>query len=199
VANVDRSIAQLAGANVRRLRLKADANLDDVVSFARAHGLPWSTGMVGNIEHGRAAATLETLFVVTAALSQLLGRPVYLAELFDGAGPVAVSDEATVDASALQAALSGAAAITPLMLSSKWRTKIRPLGERGFRESDERMCKRLGLSREQGIEAMGKLWGHSFSTERDRQAEPGANPQRRGQISRQLKAELQRMISDGDD
>jgi transcriptional regulator with XRE-family HTH domain len=190
-------MAELVGANVRRLRHEAGANLEDLASFARAHDLPWSTGMVANIEHGRAAPNLTTLLVVAAALSQLLGREVRLAELFEGTGPVAISDTSTVDAATVQAALSGGV-VTPLALASKWRAKIRPLGLRGFRESDERMCKQLGISREQGIEAMGELWGHSFSTERDRRAGADANAQRRGQISRQLKADLQNRISSGD-
>jgi hypothetical protein len=165
---------QLAGANLRNLRHGANATLEDLAAFARAYGLPWSTGR---------------LLVLAAALSQVLGRGVRLAELFDGTGPVSISDTTTIDAPALQAALSGVD-ITPLALASEWRTKIRPLGGRGFRESDERMCKRLGITPEQGVEAMGRLWGHSFSTERDLRAGPAAKPQRKGQISRQLQAEL---------
>jgi hypothetical protein len=40
---------------------------------------------------------------------------------------------------------------------------------------------------------MGELWGHTFATERDRQADqiPNAKAQHRGQISRELQAQLE--------
>ena len=59
-----------------------------------------------------------------------------------------------------------------------------------LRESDMRMCKSIGVDLGTGAAAMAKLWGKPFSAERDSRAEPGANAQRKGQISRQLKAEL---------
>ena len=67
------------------------------------------------------------------------------------------------------------------------------------RESDTRMCKSIGVDVATGVAAMVKLWGRPFSAERDSRAEPGANAQRTGQISRQLKAELQKVVTDGDD
>ena len=72
-----------------------------------------------------------------------------------------------------------------------------------LRESDVRMCKRIGVDPAIGADAMRKLWGRSFSAERDRLAESGANAQRKGQISRalqaELQAELQKAVNDGDD
>jgi hypothetical protein len=67
-----------------------------------------------------------------------------------------------------------------------------------FREADERICKAIGVDREIGAAAMAKLWKWTFVVERDRRAGPDANAQRRGRITRQLKAELQEVISDGD-
>jgi hypothetical protein len=65
-----------------------------------------------------------------------------------------------------------------------------------FREADERACRSIGVTRERGAAAMYKLWGHTFSDERDdrARAEPDANAQRKGQISRQLKAQLKKAI-----
>ena len=68
-----------------------------------------------------------------------------------------------------------------------------------LRESDMRMCKSIGVDLAIGAAAMDKLWGRPFSAERDHRAEPGANAQRKGQISRRLKAELQKVVNDGDD
>lgn len=59
-----------------------------------------------------------------------------------------------------------------------------------FSESDARMCKNIGIDPSTGAAAMAKLWGRTFRQERDHRAGPDANAQRRGQISRQLKAEL---------
>jgi hypothetical protein len=59
------------------------------------------------------------------------------------------------------------------------------------------MCKRIGVDSHVGSAAMAELWGRSFSSERDHRAGTDANAQKRGQISRRLKAELQKAISDG--
>jgi hypothetical protein len=42
---------------------------------------------------------------------------------------------------------------------------------------------------------MAELWGRTFVAERDRRAGPDVNAQRRGRISRQLKAELQKALA----
>ena len=69
-----------------------------------------------------------------------------------------------------------------------------------FREADFRLCKSLGITPEDGLATMVELWGeHTFTTERDRRAGPDANAQRKGQVSRQLKAELKKALADGND
>jgi hypothetical protein len=70
---------------------------------------------------------------------------------------------------------------------------------RDFSESDARMCKNIGVDQVLGAAAMAALWRRTFTAERDHRAGPDANAQRRGQISRQLKAELQEVINDGND
>jgi hypothetical protein len=67
------------------------------------------------------------------------------------------------------------------------------------RKSDERMCKNIGVDAFLGAAAMTALWRRTFTAERDNRAGPDANAQRRGQISRQLKADLQEVINDGND
>ena len=63
----------------------------------------------------------------------------------------------------------------------------------------QRYPKSLGADPYHGSLAMAKLWGRTFVAERDRRAGPDANAEKRGQISRQLKAELQKVLADGDD
>jgi len=190
---VARSVAEVAGENARALRLQRPGlTLDLFARVARLYGLPWTSGRVGDFESGRAAPSLPTLYGVALALQQATGQPVTLADLFAGNGPVEINDKLTVQLSALRAALSGGPLTDRVIPSGKLSAMVGV-----FSEADTRMCKSLGITREQGIAAMAKLWGRPFSVERDSRAEPGANAQRRGQISRQLKAELQKVINDG--
>ena len=66
-------------------------------------------------------------------------------------------------------------------------------------EADYRLAHSVGLRVEQAAVAMEALWGRSFTAERDHRAGPDANPQKRGRVSRELKAELQEAINRGDD
>jgi hypothetical protein len=211
---VTMSMAEIAGRNAQALRRGAGANLQDFARALRRYGLAWSTGRVGDFENGRAAPNLATLFAVAAALSNVTGRDVTLAELFDGAGPVQINDEQPVQLWAVRAALEGkpvrlvqlTAKVTTIVQTQnlpEWARGIDPkriarvLGD--FVETDQRLCKRIGVEPQIGAAAMAKLWRRTFTAERDRRAGPDANAQRRGQISRQLQAELQKAVSDGDD
>jgi len=72
-------------------------------------------------------------------------------------------------------------------------------------EADYRMLRSLGLNLDQpgaldeAAYLMADQWGRSFTAERDRRGGPDANPQKRGRISRELKAELREAINRGDD
>lgn len=183
-----KTFGEVAGAQARALRKGADKSLEDVAAAARSYGLRWSTGSVSDFESGRATPSLPTLLVVVAALGDVIGRPVSLPDdLFGGSGFVAINDK--LDSIALEkfrAILSG----KPM--------RLKPAAAGGvlqeFRESDMRMCKNIGVSLDIGAAAMAELWGRTFVAERDHRAGPDANAQRRGQISRQLKAELQKSI-----
>ena len=117
-----------------------------------------------------------------------------ITDLFDGDGQVAINDQLTIDRAELQAALTGKPVPVTFAGSGTLTADVFAV-----RESDTRMCKSIGVDPGTGVAAMVKLWGKPFSAERDRRAEPGANAQRKGQISRQLKAELQKVVTDGDD
>ncbi len=53
-----------------------------------------------------------------------------------------------------------------------------------FRETDERICKSLGVDPEVGAAVMAKRWKETFVAHRDRLAGSGANAQKRGRVSR---------------
>lgn len=212
------SAAQAAGASARKLRLDADATLTDVAKAARFCGLPWTTGRVAAFESGHVTPSVTTLYAVAAALSAVTGRPVTLADLFAREDPVALTDRLTVDPAKLRAALAGepvVATLGDLPADEQKRFKARmaeAVSTEGwpehlaymtwgrirrvwqdFSETDERMCKNIGVSQFLGAAAMAKLWNKAFTAKRDELAElagPNVNAQKLGQISRQLKAEL---------
>ena len=68
--------------------------------------------------------------------------------------------------------------------------------------TEERTRKSLGISPMLLATATASLWKRNFSQERDRRAGAGANAQKRGQITRQMRTELQAAIeaaTSGDD
>ena len=63
--------------------------------------------------------------------------------------------------------------------------------------TEERVAAGLGISTKLLSAESLRLWNTTFSNERDRIAGPDANPQRKGQVTRQLKAELKKALTDG--
>ena len=64
--------------------------------------------------------------------------------------------------------------------------------------TEERVAAGLGVTPERVRTESLRLWNTTFSAQRDRLAGPDANRQRKGRITRQLKAQLQKAITDGD-
>ena len=204
-------IAKVIGANARKLRLDAGVTLDQFALAARFCGLPWSTGRCGDFEAGRVLPNLETIYAAALALSQAIGRDVSLAELLASDQPVQINDKLSVDPSALADAMSGQPVTGETenhrrlggVVGKFTRKMAVPVMLDAFREADVRMCRTIGVTRERGAAAMYELWGRPFSDERDHRGQPGANAQHRGQISRQLKAqlveELKRAVTNGND
>lgn len=62
---------------------------------------------------------------------------------------------------------------------------------------EDRLAQRLQVSRDRLAAVSFRLWHHTFSEERDRRGGPKANPQKRGRISRELQAELEKALADG--
>jgi hypothetical protein len=218
-----RTVAEVVGTTAQNLR--GDRKLELVARAARAAGLNWGTGRIADLEAGRVSPTLPTLFLLCVAFSDLLDRPVSLADLLAGDGLVTLSAEATVKLADLRAALAGQPIgippIGPLLddpiaaeamkrggievsdLRASVRKQLAADPHAGlslrprvakvrnsFLEADYRMAGSLGLDVNRAAEVMHTLWGRSFSDERDRRGGPDANPQKRGRISRELKAEL---------
>jgi hypothetical protein len=210
------TLPRLVGNNVRERR--ADVSLDQLAAFSP---LPMSTGRLGDIEAGRAAITINLLWAIAVALSRATGAPIALEDLFDGEGDVELGEQFDIRLSDLRAVLCGEpvpvvdaetgrkfgkrmdeltrTGVTRLpewkRLPGSLRRSVDPIRwlevERTLRETDERMCRNIGVGCDLGAALMVKLWNKSFTEERDQRADPEAKAQGRGQISRKLKADLQ--------
>jgi hypothetical protein len=143
--------------------------------------------------------TLPTLIALCWAFRDLLGdEQIELSDLFAGNGHVTLSPGVAIPLEGLRAALDGRHLIGPPASLVPARL-VSDAVERGLLEADYRMAHSVGIAPEIAAATMQELWGRSFTAERDRRAGPDANPQKRGRISRELKAELHKAVTDGDD
>ena len=88
----------------------------------------------------------------------------------------------------------------PGVLGERYRMSVHDMEDMRRRSdvNEARVCKRLGINADTLLGLSWRLWhGRTFGEERDRRA--GSNPARRGQVSRELRAELERELSSGDD
>jgi len=65
--------------------------------------------------------------------------------------------------------------------------------------TEHRLAQRLDISRALLADVSYRLWNGTFSEERDRRAGAEANQQKRGRVSRELRAELEEALTDGND
>lgn len=60
--------------------------------------------------------------------------------------------------------------------------------------TDKRMARQLGISVNDFMVRSIRLWGNTFSEERDRRAGADANKQKKGQIAREMRAEMENEV-----
>ena len=203
-----RSLAEVVGANCRRIRTELGITQDELALYARAHGLKWNAAKAGSFEAGRSEPTLKTVLKVGMALQQALvvaqfaassgvikdraippGRiDVTFADLLEGDGSVALADDLAI----MTADLANIARGEPF--SSPKRQKLQRSGL-----AEQRLAKALGVSGSRLAELSSQLWGSTFSDERNRRAGVGANQQKKARASREMKTEIEKAIADGDD
>jgi hypothetical protein len=193
------------GRNVRKLR--GDHTSDELARECAAWGIKGGTGRVSEIENGKVSPTIPTVYLLTLALGDLLGRPVAPSELFAGSGPVSTPG-GEIELRLLRAVLADEAPKRPRphapgidefidKFHKTWPEPLKNAPSGPYRktlaamvEADLRVGKSLGLDRALTAAWMAYLWRKPLSAERDRRAGARANAQKRGQISRQLKSEL---------
>jgi transcriptional regulator with XRE-family HTH domain len=212
------SLAVVVGANCKRIRVKKiGVTQDELARCARLLGLRWNAAKVGDFEAGRSAPTFATVLAVTLALQMALEDAaerrrespeggVTLADLLDGRDHIALTDSVAVAATQLAEVCRGRT-FTPFDLEYWRRARSAQdtidgivadmLQRSGLTE--HRLAKHLGITPDRLADVSFQLWQSTFSEERDRRAGPDANQQKRGRISRELRAELEKALADGDD
>lgn len=146
--------------------------------------------------HDGPIALTDSLTIDPAELQQFLsGQPV---------GRLTASDAAVAEAiTAARSAGLDPAKATAVIVRTKRLLELAPASalSRVLRESGEaesRVAKSLGVPGGEVAAASAYLWGTPLSVERDRRAGSSANAQDRGRITRELKAEIKKVL-DGND
>ncbi len=221
-----RPLAVIVGENVRKLRTAGGHSGEALARELRdLFQVRWTTGRISELENGRVSPTAPTLFMVSQALTQLLSRPVAVAELFadDGFAEVGqvgirttrVADafdgqvvELVVDDLANSDGLMGAARdhhakmsadLASIPTAGKQPLELLMQIEKDSGEAEDRAANALGLRPLHLAALSAALWGRTYSQERNQRAGAEASPQKRGRIGRELRAELKEAASNGDD
>ena len=78
-----RTITQIVGANMRRIRESRAKVLHDVATAARDLGLTWDPSAVSSIETGKRDLTLEEFLALPLVMTLALNEIVTLADLLE--------------------------------------------------------------------------------------------------------------------
>jgi hypothetical protein len=211
-------LSEVLGINARAIR--GPAKLDDVARAARSHGANWTPGKVSDLEHGRVSPTVQTLVITALALSDVCGRNVFPDELLESKQSITLAKGFDVTSDDLKAilfrdneaygrlvrqSLDRLAAVAREKSVSLGHPRLRKVSvglwrqvSADYGEPEQLLERELDIDRDRLIAEMAALWGKSFHAERDERAGSGANAQKKGRVSRALKAEL-RAVLDGDD
>ncbi len=203
-------IAVVLGANCRRIRTDARVTQDELAWAARQVGLKWTASKVRDFEVGRSAPTFATVLALTVALNRVITRTRFTARTTQGGNEIAIQLDPVRMADLVN--YGGEVSVTEdFELAGEWLAEYCSGGiwntEDGVQSvssnssvlglTEERVAGRLGISTDRLYAESQRLWNRTFTAERDRIAGPGANSQRKGQVTRQLKAELEKAITDG--
>jgi hypothetical protein len=198
VSDEPQRLAVVLGRRCREIRTEIGARQDDLAAAARNAGLRWTGAKVSDFEAGRWASSFETVLVISLVLEVLASgagkdRAVTPADLIGDDGSVALTEELNVRASTISKVCRGRG----------WETSMdEPKGVEGVLArwglAEDRLAKRLNITRKQLAETSWRLWQRSFSEERDRRSGADANAQRRGQVSRSLQAEIEEQLHGSD-
>lgn len=208
------SLAVVVGRNCERLRTMIGLTQDELARYTRDLGLRWKASSVGDFEAGRSAPKFATIMIVIIAIQWALEdieardprppgeRPsgVSLSDLMQFDGLVMLSDTFEVFGSLLVDACRGYVPTLPSPiydLAKSQSVAVDAVADllRRSGMAEDRQAKRMGIDWKLLGALSLKLWGRTFSQERDRRAGSDANQQKRGQVTRALQIELDEALS----
>lgn len=211
------------GENVRRIRTSVGATADDLARTAREqYGLKWSVSRVQELERGKLPVSAGLLFTLADLLAEFVGAPVALDELFSGEGYALLTPKLVVDRAAVRRALAEGVdfhgsdfpplKLDPIDLSQipsliARAGKLYPSGTVPAAQERRALQNQVGLAEEHAARRLNltpdavaawaqHLWNRSLTAERDARSLPGASPQSKGRITRDLLTEI-RAARDG--
>lgn len=187
------TIAEVVGGFVKGYRSKFHISRDALAQAGSALGMTWGTTSIENIESGRFAPTLPTLFALASALGALSWQEdrLLLSDLFGDADRVTIGPGFAVSTERLRNFLGAPDSIVALsdvleessrMLTAEMK-RTTPLAER-------RAAKRLGVDLEVLQDAAWKLWSDTLEGIIVKSVGRDASPQARGHETRARVAEL---------
>lgn len=184
----NRSLDQVVGDNVRRVRLETNRTQDAIATRCRQYGLPWTQSSISEIEAGQRPLEYGELLVLA-----IVGLGIPPAELLAGDdGPVLVAGSLRLDLAQVRDI-----AVTRRKASVSGDFDADPQVERSLtqQEAERKAARRLGVAPEAVVAAAVRLWGQSLTAERDARLGPDANHAAKGHITRQLVSQIEAEIS----
>lgn len=184
-------LRQIVGRNARKIRLKKGASLEDMEAAAKRNGLSWSTGRVGDLEHGRVNLTLEMLVSVALALGEIRQTPVRLDELLSFDHPVMVNGR---EIRSLPDVVRG----VPIHLTEdQIKADMQTVEKHCPTLSERRAAKRLGVSTARLSDLSHQMWGTEFEQERNERVGSLGTTVERGAATRDMLEDISELIDAG--
>lgn len=214
------SLVAVIATNAKRLRRDAGLTLDQVSIAARQRGLNWSQSRIADLEAGRVAAAvnIDSLVPFCLALRDAGCQKASIGQLLYSTPSIQLNDSVVLYDKELVALLGGAS-IEDVLVRKRAEQERQPFTtmrpeewniaaafpvefvaaqkvHRSSGATEDRMRRSLGISSSLLETITASLWGCTFSQERDRRAGEGASAQKRGQVTRQMRAEIEKAVED---
>lgn len=199
------SIAVAIGHFVRKFRAENHVSRDALANGGSALGMTWGPTSIENIEAGRFAPTLPTLFALCAAMSAASwrtdwGERITLPDLFADVERVTIAEDFAVskgrllsfmgfDSPEVLLTVGDIASEYVRMLDAQVRRSTPSLAER-------RAAKKLGIDPDVLRDTAWHLWSDTLEGIVSKSVGPDASPQARGHETRFRVAELREYLNE---
>lgn len=212
-------INEVIGSYIRRFRQDNSLTLEQFSTASQKHGSGWTSGTISSMESGGSSvAALSNVLILIETMNDLDQEDtISLATLFEGASDVEIartSNSVTtiegprilelLETGASQTTVSSAVELSPDDVAFGERMKqffgtdnidrIAEISEHVATASEKRMAKKLSVSPFVIAVSCIALYGRYLDEELDRRTDNGANPQKRGRVSRSIAEEIDNRI-----